>query len=168
MAEETELQRTYGLANKREIWRTESLLRKYRRAARAHLAAHGGAVERESREITATLQRKGLLPPGAGLDAILGLTANDFLERRLQTQVTRRGLATTMAQARQLIVHGHISVGGRRVRVPSYLVDREEEASITYDPHSPVAHELHPIRARPRTAAPAAAVPGGAEGGEGE
>ncbi len=45
-----------------------------------------------------------------------------LMERRLDATVTTAGFAITIAQARQLIVHGHFRVNGRRVNVPSYRV----------------------------------------------
>jgi len=45
-----------------------------------------------------------------------------LLERRLDNMVYRLGLATTRRQARQLVNHGHIMVGGKRVDIPSYEV----------------------------------------------
>ena len=46
-----------------------------------------------------------------------------LLERRLDNMVYRLGLATTRRQARQLVNHGHITVDGKRVDIPSYEVD---------------------------------------------
>ena len=46
-----------------------------------------------------------------------------LLERRLDNLVYRLGLATTRRQARQLVNHGHITVDGKRVDIPSYLVE---------------------------------------------
>lgn len=46
-----------------------------------------------------------------------------LLERRLDNVVYRLGLATTREQARQLVNHGHITVDGKRVDIPSYEVD---------------------------------------------
>ena len=46
-----------------------------------------------------------------------------LLERRLDNIVYRLGLATTREQARQLVNHGHITVDGKRVDIPSYEVD---------------------------------------------
>lgn len=46
-----------------------------------------------------------------------------LLERRLDNVVYRAKLATTRSQARQVIVHGHISVNGHKVSSPSYLVE---------------------------------------------
>ncbi|WP_270311852.1 30S ribosomal protein S4 [Ligilactobacillus agilis] len=45
-----------------------------------------------------------------------------LLERRLDNVVYRLGLATTRRQARQLVNHGHITVDGKRVNIPSYEV----------------------------------------------
>ena len=44
------------------------------------------------------------------------------LERRLDNVVYRLGFASSRAQARQLVAHGHVRVGGHKVDVPSYLV----------------------------------------------
>jgi len=46
-----------------------------------------------------------------------------FLERRLDNTIYRLKLATTRTQARQIVVHGHICVNGKKVNSPSYLVD---------------------------------------------
>lgn len=46
-----------------------------------------------------------------------------LLERRLDNLVYRLGLATTRRQARQFVTHGHITVNGKRVDIPSYLVE---------------------------------------------
>ena len=45
-----------------------------------------------------------------------------FLERRMDNVVYRMGLATSRAQGRQLVRHGHFQVNGRKVNIPSYLV----------------------------------------------
>ncbi|MCQ4335807.1 MAG: 30S ribosomal protein S4, partial [Sulfolobales archaeon] len=56
---------------------------------------------------------------------------------RLQTIVFKKGLARTIHQARQLIVHGHIAIGGRRVTSPGYIVKKSEEDLIDFYPTSP-------------------------------
>ena len=53
-----------------------------------------------------------------------------LLERRLDNVVYRLGLATTRAQARQLVSHGHITINGKRVDIPSYQVEIGEEISL--------------------------------------
>jgi small subunit ribosomal protein S4 len=50
-----------------------------------------------------------------------GETLMTLLERRLDNIVHRLGFAASRAAARQLVLHGHITVNGRRVDVPSYL-----------------------------------------------
>ncbi len=50
-----------------------------------------------------------------------------MLERRLDSVVWRAGLASSRAQARQFVLHGHIKVNGRKVNIPSYLVNAGEE-----------------------------------------
>jgi len=77
-----------------------------------------------------SLRRRGLAEDTATLDDILNLTVEDTLNRRLQSVVFRRGMATSPLHSRQLIVHGHVSIGGRRIKVPGYTVRRAEEGSI--------------------------------------
>ncbi|MCA9769971.1 30S ribosomal protein S4 [Candidatus Dependentiae bacterium] len=52
-------------------------------------------------------------------------------ERRLDNTVYRLKMATSRAQARQIIVHGHVRVNGKRVSSPSYIVSVGEEISLT-------------------------------------
>jgi small subunit ribosomal protein S4 len=127
---EKELRRKYGLKNKRDIWKAESRLRRIRRLARLLLGSHGEQARQEEEKLIAKMQKLGLLKGEADLDAILGLTIEDLLERRLQSLVHRKGLARSPKQARQLVVHGHIRVGGRRITSPSYLVPVEQEETI--------------------------------------
>ncbi len=53
-----------------------------------------------------------------------------LLERRLDNTVYRLGLAATRSQARQLVSHGHISVNGSRVNIPSYLIREGDSVSV--------------------------------------
>ena len=53
---------------------------------------------------------------------ILGFNFMLLLERRLDNVVYRLGLATTRRQARQLVNHGHVTVNGKRVDIPSFQV----------------------------------------------
>jgi small subunit ribosomal protein S4 len=92
------------------------------------------------------LKKLGIIHETAVLDGVLDLTIEDILERRLQTIIFRKDLAKSIYQARQLVTHGHIAIGNRRVTVPSYLVMREEENQITYTPQSPLANPSHPLR----------------------
>lgn len=134
LQQELELVGRYGLRNKRELWRAKYTIEKIRFQARRLLAA---ADEEQRRRLINKLVVMNLLTPGATLDDVLSLTVNDLLERRLQTVVYRKGLAKTIHQARQLIVHGHIAIGGQVVSCPGYIVGRDEEDLITYAPGSP-------------------------------
>ncbi len=53
-----------------------------------------------------------------------------LLERRLDTVVYRLRFASSRAQARQLVLHGHISVNGKRVNIPSYSVRTGEQIAV--------------------------------------
>ncbi len=137
LLQEMKLVGEYGLRNKRELWIAQTLVRKFRHQARALLAVPREIREERERALLHRLYELGLLPENATLDDVLSLTTEDILERRLQTIVYRKGLAKTIYQARQLIVHGHIAIGGRRVTAPGYLVRRDEEDLIDYAPTSP-------------------------------
>ena len=53
-----------------------------------------------------------------------------LLERRLDNVVFRMHLATSRAQARQLVNHGHIAVNGKRVDIPSFSVKSGDKVSV--------------------------------------
>ena len=53
-----------------------------------------------------------------------------LLERRLDNVVFRMGLANTRREARQLVNHGHFTVNGKRVNIPSYLVKVGETVAV--------------------------------------
>jgi small subunit ribosomal protein S4 len=57
------------------------------------------------------------------------------LERRLDNVVWRAGLASSRSQARQLVLHGHVRVNGKKVNIPSYQVNVGEEISIKEKMH---------------------------------
>ena len=144
---ERELIYKYGLKNKREVWRAETFLRRIREQARRLLARPGEEqAEREKENLLKRLARLGILPPNSTLDDVLALGVENILGRRLQTLVYIHGLARTPKQARQLIVHGHIAIYGKKVRVPSYLVRKDEEERISYSYSSPLNDEMHPMR----------------------
>ncbi len=54
----------------------------------------------------------------------------EFMERRLDNVLYRVGMAPTRASARQFVNHGHVTVDGKKVTIPSFLVDRDQV--ITY------------------------------------
>ena len=55
--------------------------------------------------------------------AVTGVVFMQILESRLDNLVYRMGFANTRRQARQLVNHGHITVNGKKVDIPSYLVN---------------------------------------------
>jgi small subunit ribosomal protein S4 len=150
IASEAGLLGDYGLKNKEELWRAQSQLRDIRREARRLLGeAQGDVEEAEAAGATflARLRRLGILSEEDDISQVLGLDVTDLLERRLQTVVYRKGLANTPQQARQFVTHGHITVDGARVTVPSRKVEVDEADLVAFDANSPLDDDLHPARA---------------------
>ena len=103
----------YGLRNKREVWRVKFALAKIRKAARDLLTLEEKDPRRlfEGNALLRRLVRIGVLDETRmKLDYVLGLKIEDFLERRLQTQVFKLGLAKSIHHARVLIRQRHIRV----------------------------------------------------------
>ncbi|TAJ43387.1 30S ribosomal protein S4 [Methanofollis fontis] len=151
--EEAKIIIEYGLRNKRELWKAQSVLRKYRKATREILALESAGTdparaEAKKQQMINHLERYGLVSGEVDIDDILALRVEQELERRLQTMVYRKGLARSPKQARQFITHGHIAVNGRKVTIPGYLVPKSEEAGVDYYGPSPIAAESHAERAR--------------------
>ena len=150
---ENDLLMKYGLKNKRELWRAQSLVRSLRAQSRelqARTRTGDPQAKIETDQLLARCARLSLLPQeGATLNDVLLLTTENILARRLQTMVFRKGLAYSPKQARQFIVHGHAAVGSRKVTIPGYLVKRGEEDQIQYHVTSPIANDLHPMRPKP-------------------
>ena len=136
----------YGLRNKRELWRHETMLSKFRGIARSIL----GMAEEEGGhlkvQLLSRLNRLGILPDTAVLDEVLDLGIQDILERRLQSMVFQKGLAKSIYQARQFITHGHIAIGRKKVTSPSYLVMRNDEPQISYALSSTFMNPEHSLR----------------------
>ena len=144
ISEEAEVVKAFGLKNKREVWKVATTLRKYRREARQLLfdiqevGERGEHAKFESEKFLDRLRRIGLIKYDSSLDDVLTLGTEDLMERRLQTQVQKQGLANSARQARQLIVHGHIAVAGRRVTIPSYILPTSEQELVGYYEGSPL------------------------------
>ncbi|HYA84845.1 MAG TPA: 30S ribosomal protein S4 [Candidatus Bathyarchaeia archaeon] len=118
---------SFGLRNKRELWKAQTEVARFRNQARALLAlATEARTEKESR-LLKSLNRLGLVNESASLDDILNLKIEDLLERRLQTIVMKKAGTKSPHQARQVVVHGHVSIGDRIVNLPGYIVKKEEE-----------------------------------------
>ena len=121
---------TYGLRSKRELWKAQTKIAGIRNQARALLALTTESRHEKENKLLTYLQRLGLVGESATLDDILNIKIEDILERRLQTIVMKKAVTKSPHQARQLVVHGHVSVGDRIVNIPGYPVKMEEESKI--------------------------------------
>jgi len=140
--ENKELISKYGLRRQKEILVAREILRRFRERARTINATKN---KTEERVLLEQMARLGLLEKGKAVDDVLALTVDDILNRRLQTVVFKKGLAKTMKQARQLVVHHHVAISGRKTNVPSYIVLAEEEGKIGLykeNGHKTVKHEV--------------------------
>lgn len=133
---EAQMIKGYGLKSKKELWKTETTLRDFRREARKLMAASDEQTEKESRQLLDKLKDLGLIAEDSTIVDILRLDIEDVLDRRLQSIAYEKGLARTHDQARQMIIHGHIVVGDRKVTEPGYLVSLEEEEGVDHHPDS--------------------------------
>jgi small subunit ribosomal protein S4 len=85
-----------------------------------------GLLERQFRNYFEKAEReKG--PTGSNLMVML--------ERRLDNVIYRTGIAGSRAQARQLVLHGHIRIKGKKVNIPSYLVNVGDEIELKNNMH---------------------------------
>ncbi len=137
--EELEFLGKYGLRNKREFWKSRTLLRNWRRIARFSRTLTKEKAVDVQQTLIRKLNRLGIIGSGAEFEDVLLLTVDDVLNRRLQTLVYEKGLASTIHQARQFITHGHIAIGEKKINAPSYLVKRAEEDIIVFAANSPLA-----------------------------
>lgn len=126
---EYKIKKDFGLKRKHEIRRAESILRQFRRRARDLQAKMN---EREKEELFQKLNNIGMSCNSLG--DVLEIRLEHILSRRLQTIVYKKGLTNSPNQARQLITHGHVLVGDRKVLWPSYIVKKKEENSVKISP----------------------------------
>jgi small subunit ribosomal protein S4 len=101
----------------------------------------GEAGTEKSRPLMERLIKLGIVPPEGKLDDVLALSVENFLDRRLQTRVMKKGLARTPGQARQLVTHGFIAIGGKCVTIPSYVVGVREDSLVSY--YKPIDISVH-------------------------
>lgn len=131
IASDNQLIEEYGLKNMKELWIAQTRISKVRRNARIFLSSLKSGNQEEKGMIK-RLSKFGITKSDATFDDLLDLDEKAMLERRLQSVVMRKGLARTMKQSRQLIVHGFISINGRKVNRPGYIVSLDEEKLIGY------------------------------------
>jgi len=128
LTREKKILKEFGLRRKREIWKAESLLRNFRRRARELLA---NPDEKKQKELFERLKKMGFA--AEKLDDVLLLKLENILSRRLQTVVYKKGLAKSLKESRQMIVHRHVLIDDRKVWYPNYIVAADEEAKIGLD-----------------------------------
>jgi small subunit ribosomal protein S4 len=121
---------SYGLRNKRELWRAQTEIARIRNQARSLLSLPIEVRHEKETNLLNYLIRLGVVESGSTLDDILNLKIEDILERRLQTIVMKRSNLKSPYQARQIVVHGHVSIGNRKINLPGYLVRKDEELEI--------------------------------------
>ena len=122
--EENVLKEKYGLKNKKEIWKADAAIRRIRNLAKQLITKS----DEEKQAFVERLQLKGFSVKSIA-DA-LALDKEDWLKRRLQTIIFTKKLTTTPKQARQFLVHKHVSIGNQIVNIPSYQVSLEEESLV--------------------------------------
>ena len=150
--EEHALKEKYGLkkvGGMKEIWREKSSLRRHRNQAMkliGRVDTSEGHFAREKTDLVNSLCRQGLLVDGASIDDVLQINVEHMISRRLQSVVYYRGLAPSMRAARNMIVHGHISIGEQKMTVPGYHIRKLEEEDLNYASNSVYNDPNHPFR----------------------
>ena len=88
--------------------------------------------KQKARRVYGVLERqfRGYFDKATRQKGMTGENLLRLLERRLDNVVYRLGFAASRAEARQMVTHGHITVNGKRVNIPSYLVNVGEVISI--------------------------------------
>ena len=125
--EERKIIEEYGLTNKKQIWKNASILRNFRKQAREITKLRGEKKDSNSKILIQKLNRLNLVKTGSKLSDILNLQLRDVLERRLQTVVYKKNLSNSIKQARQFILHKKISVNGKIISSPSYLINEKDK-----------------------------------------
>jgi len=146
---ERKLAKESGTTNKKELWKMETVLKKFKKQAKTLISLTSDQSSVETDHLFRRIRELGLAEGEVTFDTILGLKIEDILGRRLQSIVYKKGLAHSVKQARQFIVHEHISVGNKIITSPSYLVSVKEESEVGFKPSSPLFSEDHPERASP-------------------
>jgi|TARA_B100001971_G_scaffold151993_1_gene141213 small subunit ribosomal protein S4 len=140
------LMKEYGLKNKKEIWRVNSLLKKYSSQVKKLVVDKSKQSELERKNLLTKLKKLKLIEESAQLEDVLNMTPKDILDRRLQTIVFKKGLTRSINQARQAVIHRHIAVGNNKITNTGYLVSGDEEQKVVFAIKSPFANEDHPER----------------------
>ncbi len=76
-------------------------------------------------------QFRNLFEKAQKMPGVTGDNLLNMLERRLDNVIYRMGLGTSHPQCRQIVRHGHITVNGRKVNIPSYIVKNGDVVEVT-------------------------------------
>ena len=123
--EEALIKEEFGLKNKKEIWKAEAKIKSIREKAKKLILSK----PEEQKALFDRLKKIGINVNS--IADVLALDKKDYLNRRLQTIVLKKKLATTIKTARQLITHKKIIINKRIVNIPSYVVSVELENKIS-------------------------------------
>ena len=126
--EEAKIKEKFGLKNKREIWKAEAKVALIRRRAKELITSS----EDEKIHFFEKLQILGFRVQT--ISDVLALTKDDILQRRLQTIVHQKKLASSPKAARQMITHKKVLVNEKVINVPSYIVPIHLEQGISIKP----------------------------------
>ena len=124
--EENVLKDKYGLKNKKEIWRAEAAVSRYRGIAKKLITSS----TEEQEAFISKLVKKGILKEDSQIDDVLDMKKEDYLNRRLQTILFKKGLSKSLKHARQLVTHRFVIIKDRIINVHSYAVDLSEEKGV--------------------------------------
>lgn len=144
--EEKRIRFEFGTRSKKEIWKMETILKNFKSRAKTLIILRTQQSEIETKQLFSRVKELGLVTDEVTFDNILGLNLDNIMDRRLQTIVFKKGLARSVKQARQFIVHEHILVNGKKITSPSYIVPVREESSIQFKTLSSLNDENHPER----------------------
>lgn len=128
--EERTLMNEYGVKNKKEIWRSSSKVRAWRRQARKITEMAEDKAEEAKKTLIKKLRKLGILDEKADLENVLDLKIKNLLERRLQTRLYKKGLSSTVKEARQFISHGKVTINGKIITSPSYIVKTSDNIAL--------------------------------------
>ena len=150
ITEQNQIIKEFGIPKKTELWKAIAKLESFKNQAKNLSARNDAQADMERKNLVKKLESLNLIKE-ATLEAILGISVKDVLNRRLQTLVYKKGYSKTMSQARQLITHRHILINGKINSSPAYIVRNSEESTIEISPKSPFYDTNHAERAKEST-----------------
>jgi len=148
IVEEKKLITEYGLKNHIELWKINFMIKGFKNRAKELIFRDDESGAKEKDVLLSKLRKFGLTSETSTVNDVFNLNIRQFLDRRLETLLVKKGLAKTMRQARQFISHGHVVIDDRKITSPSYLVTKKEEGRISFNVSSSLFKEDHPERVK--------------------